>query len=139
MALGHLVRHGARAADKKVDAALVRLRDTRERLGRLGESEHPDAVNHKLKQAALAGDISTVISLITQASVRSPGEFIRDSLGSLMFMVYLFEDTFKHEARDMEDLVDGLLYLDAKNYTREAEMRASQQQTQATTGKGGIR
>ena len=40
-----------------------------------------------------------------------------------MFMVYLFEDTFKHEPRDIDDLVDGLLYLDARNYTREAEMK----------------
>lgn len=87
----------------------------------------------------MSGDISTIISLIVQASVRTPGEFIRDSLGSLLFMVYLFEDTFKHEARDMDDLVDGLLYLDAKNYAREAEIRSSQQTQQPQLGKGGVR
>lgn len=71
--------------------------------------------------------------------MRSPGEFIRDSLGSLMFMVYLFEDTYKHEACDMDDLVDGLLYLDAKNYTREMEMREREKQSTPQPGKGGLR
>lgn len=38
-------------------------------------------------------------------------------------MVYLFEDTFKREASDMEDLIDGLLYIDARSYMREDEAR----------------
>lgn len=66
-----------------------------------------------------------MISLITESCNRTPGEFISDSLGATMFMVFLYEDTFKHEASDMEDLVDGLLYIDARNYTRETEMKAS--------------
>lgn len=40
-----------------------------------------------------------------------------------MFMVYLFKDVFKEEPSDMEDLVDGLLYIDSKNYMRECEER----------------
>jgi len=59
--------------------------------------------------------------LISRASTRSPTEFIQDSVGSLLFLVYLFEDSFKREARDLDDLVDGLLYLDARSYVREVE------------------
>ncbi len=121
MVIGRVIRYGSRVISKKVDAALVRLRDTRERLGRVGKPDNPDDIKIGIQTAARAGDIAQVMFLISRASTRSPTEFIQDSVGSLLFLVYLFEDSFKHEARDLDDLVDGLLYLDARSYVREVE------------------
>ena len=66
-------------------------------------------------------DVSALLSIIVQASTRSPEEFVEESLGSLMFLVFLYMDTFKQEPETLDDLVDGMLYIDSRNYMEERQ------------------
>ena len=46
----------------------------------------------------------------------TPTDFIQKTVGNLLYIYYFYVDRFKLKPRDLEDLVDGLLYIDANNF-----------------------
>lgn len=43
-------------------------------------------------------------------------DFIQKTCGSLLFVYYTYVNKYHVRPVDMDDLIDGLLYLDAKSY-----------------------
>lgn len=82
-----------------------------------------------MKTAAETGNISALLSLITQASALSPADYIKKTVGNLMFIYYNFLDNYKQRPMDIDDLVDGLLYIGARNYIQEQEIRKLKKDT----------
>lgn len=76
-----------------------------------------------MKMAAATGDIATVIKLMTSTSALKPTDFIKKTVGSILFMYYMYVDKMHVRPVDMDDWVDGLLYLDAKNYILERTLQ----------------
>jgi hypothetical protein len=54
---------------------------------------------------------------------QSPADFINKLCGNVAFTFYTYVDTFKQKPVDMDDLVDGLLYIEGKNYLKEESYR----------------
>lgn len=84
-------------------------------------------MSRNLETAAKAGDISAIIAVLTQTSELKPEEYIKKTVGNTLFVYYVYLNRFHTAPRDLEDLVDGLLYIDAQNYI---DMRAHQQAMQ---------
>ena len=53
----------------------------------------------------------------------TPEDFIQKTVGSLLYVYYIYLDTFKMIPVDIDDLIDGLLYIEARNYTQEQHIR----------------
>ncbi len=70
----------------------------------------------EMKAASEAGDISTLLRIITKSSSLTVEDYIKKSLGSIRFMYYMYIDKFHVRPKDLIDMVDGLLYLDARTY-----------------------
>lgn len=109
-----------RVDGKKIDAAFRRLRERRVAVGIESTAETPEQEAERIRQAIAsaqaAGDISTIIKLITSSSKLTTRDFIQKTCGSLLFLYYTYVDRFKQIPVDINDLIDGLLYLDAKSY-----------------------
>lgn len=69
-----------------------------------------------MKLAAQSGDIATVIRLMTQTSALTPTDFIKKTVGSVLFLYYMYVDKLHVRPVSLDDWIDGLLYLDAKAY-----------------------
>lgn len=80
-----------------------------------------------MKAAAATGDIKTMMKIITNASSQRPSDFIKKTVGAILFVYYMYVDSFHVRPVDMEDLIDGLLYLDAKGYNQEYTMKQRSQ------------
>lgn len=78
--------------------------------------------------ASAAGDIGTIISLITQASSLPVEDYIATILGGTRFMYYSFLNRFHVRPLDMEDMVDGMLFMDAYRYIEKKENEKIMQQ-----------
>lgn len=112
--------------DKKIDAAFKRLRDKRKAVGlesrrKMTPEEEAENLKRDMQAAAAANDISTVMSLMIQASSQTTDDFVDKILGGIRFMYYSFVDKFHTRPIDLEDLVDGILYTDAYNYIEKKE------------------
>lgn len=109
-----------RADGKKIDTAFGRLRQRRIAVGIESTAETPEQEAERVRQAIAAaqaaGDISTIIKLITSSSKLTTRDFIQKTCGSFLFLYYTYVDRFKQIPVDIDDLVDGLLYFDAKSY-----------------------
>ena len=66
--------------------------------------------------AAGAGDISQLLSIIADTASLTVNDFINKTIGPLKMLYYLYIDKFHMCPTDLEELVDGLLYLDVKEY-----------------------
>lgn len=53
------------------------------------------------------------------ASMLHPDEYIQEAMGAFPFLVYTFQKEFHLPPEDLDDLIDGILYLDCVSYTRE--------------------
>lgn len=85
--------------------------------------------------AQATGDISTIISLISNASKRTAADFVKETCGSLLFMYYMYMDKLHGVPVDVDDMIDGLLYLDAKNYIVQDAMDKARQERERNKGK----
>jgi hypothetical protein len=63
-------------------------------------------------------DISSIIRLIARANILSPAEYIKRTIGTLMFTYYTYVDNLHSHPKDLDELIDGLLYLDAKAFSQ---------------------
>ena len=106
--------------DKKINAAFERLRARRRAVGTESVAETPEQeakrVSDEMAHAAATGDISKIIGLVTQCSALTPADFISKTVGGILFLYYMFIDKLHVRPTDLDDMIDGLLYLDAKDY-----------------------
>lgn len=65
-------------------------------------------------------------------SMKSPTEAIVASLGVLRFHYYHFVHEFHMKPRDLEELVDGVLYMDCHAYSERYALKRAK-----ANGKGG--
>lgn len=66
--------------------------------------------------AAQTNDIATIIRLMSATSALTPTDFIKKTVGSFLFMYYMYVEKMHVRPVDLDDWVDGLLYLDASAY-----------------------
>lgn len=76
-----------------------------------------------MQAASSSGDISALLNLIVSSSALKPEDFIKQTVGSVLFVYYVYMDTFKQKPSDLDDLIDGLLYIDSKNYMQEQAIK----------------
>lgn len=109
-----------RVDGKKINAAFRRLRERREAVGIESTSETPEQelerVQQELATAQAAGDISTIIRIITQTSKLTTEDFIKKTCGGLLFLYYTYIEKLHVRPQDIEDMIDGILFLDVKGY-----------------------
>lgn len=72
-----------------------------------------------MKAAAETGNVAAIMRIISLSSTLKPADFIKKSVGSLLFIYYTYIDKFHVRPLDIEDIIDGLLYNDARNYIDE--------------------
>lgn len=70
----------------------------------------------EMKAASEAGDISTLLRIITKSSSLTVEDYIKKTIGTVRFMYYMYIDKLHVRPKDLIDMVDGLLYLDARTY-----------------------
>lgn len=70
----------------------------------------------EMKAASEAGDISTLLRIITKSSSLTIEDYVKKTLGTLRFMYYMYVDKLHVRPKDLIDMMDGLLYLDARTY-----------------------
>lgn len=70
----------------------------------------------EMKAASEAGDISTLLRIITKSSSLTTEDYIKKTIGIVRFMYYMYIDKLHVRPKDLIDMVDGLLYLDARTY-----------------------
>lgn len=67
-------------------------------------------------RAQAQGDISTLLNLITSTSGLTTTDFVRKTCGGLLFLYYSFVENLHIRPVDIDDLIDGILYMDARSY-----------------------
>lgn len=109
-----------RVNGKKINAAFRRLRERRKAVGIESTSETPEQELERIKQeiaaAQAAGDISTIVRIITRTSKLTTEDFIKKTCGGLLFLYYTYVEKIHARPIDLKDLIDGILFLDAKGY-----------------------
>lgn len=73
-------------------------------------------IQREIRAASEAGDIATIMRLVASTSALKPADFIKKTVGSLLFIYYSYIDKFHVKPRDVDDLVDGMLYIESRNY-----------------------
>lgn len=106
---------------KKINAAFGRLRDRRLAVGiGTAKEETPEEeakrVEQEMKLASARGDIGTILKIISGTSALPPADFIKKTVGGILFIYYTYMDKYHVRPMDLDDLIDGTLYYDAKNY-----------------------
>lgn len=126
MVVGFTLEDLLRVDDKKINTAFRRLRERRQAVGIGAASETPEQELERIKQelaaAQAAGDISTIVRIITQTSKMTTEDFIKKTCGGLLFLYYMYVEKLHVRPLDMDDMIDGLLFLDAKNYITKTAM-----------------
>ena len=126
MVVGFTLEDLLRVNDKKINTAFRRLRERRQAVGIGAASETPEQELERIKQelaaAQAAGDISTIVRIITQTSKMTTEDFIKKTCGGLLFLYYMYVEKLHVRPLDMDDMIDGLLFLDAKNYITKTAM-----------------
>ena len=126
MVVGFTLEDLLRVDDKKINTAFRSLRERRQAVGIGAASETPEQELERIKQelaaAQAAGDISTIVRIITQTSKMTTEDFIKKTCGGLLFLYYMYVEKLHVRPLDMDDMIDGLLFLDAKNYITKTAM-----------------
>lgn len=91
--------------------------------------EEAKRLENEMKMAAATGDMATIISIVNKSASLTPADYIKKTVGNILFVYYTYIDKNHCHPLDLDDLIDGLLFLDAKSYiTRQimAEQEAKQ-------------
>lgn len=78
-------------------------------------------VSEELKNAAASGDIHTIVKVIANTSSLSPTDFIQKTVGSLLYVYYMYVDRFHVIPTDLDDMIDGILFIEAHQYNLEKQ------------------
>lgn len=89
-------------------------------------------MEEQVRQAQATGDIATLIRLMAQTASITPADYIKKTLGTIMFLYYQYTKFFRLRPIDLEDMVDGLLYISTSNFIEKHELEEwkSKQQRQ---------
>lgn len=75
--------------------------------------------------AQATGDISTILHIISQTSGLTVEDFIKKTCGGLLFLYYMYISKLHVRPVDIDDLVDGILFLDAKSYITKKQLESN--------------
>lgn len=64
--------------------------------------------------AQAAQDIGAILSLICKSSERKIEDLVQESTGPMVFSYFVFLENYHVKPRDLDELVDGLLFLDIR-------------------------
>lgn len=84
-----------------------------------------------MKLAAATGNISAVMHLLAKTASLTPADYVKKTVGSVMFTYYTYVDKYHVHPRDLDDLIDGLLFIEAKNYIVKQAREEARQQAQS--------
>jgi hypothetical protein len=105
---------------KKVNTAFRRIAEKREAVGHFHKAETPEQeaerVQRELAAASAANDIATMIKIIARTSSLTVSDYIQKTVGHVMFTYFTYVDNFHTYPRTLDDIVDGILYMEAKQY-----------------------
>lgn len=76
-----------------------------------------------MQTASETGDIAAIMRLIATSAQLKPADFIKKTVGNLRFLYYTYLDQLHNLPLDIEDLIDGMLYLDARGYVQDCHMK----------------
>ena len=79
-------------------------------------------IEREAQLASARGDISTLLNLIVSTSSLTATDFIKKTCGSLLFMYYSYVENLHVKPTDIDDMIDGILYLEARNYIHDKQM-----------------
>lgn len=77
--------------------------------------------------AEASGDIQAVLRAMFAATSMTTEDYVRNTIGSAVMLYYVYLDKFRQRPRDLEDIIDALLYLDAKAYITKQHMQEEMQ------------
>ena len=69
-----------------------------------------------MRQAQRTGDIGTLLKLLAKTSSLTPADYIKKTVGQILFVYYVYLKYFHQRPSDLEDLVDGLLYISTQQF-----------------------
>lgn len=67
-----------------------------------------------------------MIRLMATAASLTPEDFIKKTVGNILFLYYTYLNYFKNKPRDIEDIVDGLLFIEATDYISRQKLAAAE-------------
>ena len=120
--------------NKKINTAFSRLRERRSAVGispvaTETPEQEAERIQNEILLAQATGDISSLIRIIANTSGITVEDFIQKTCGSLLFIYYTYLDTLHCVPKDINDLIDGILYLDVKSFIHKKnidEIKANQ-------------
>lgn len=93
----------------------------------MSPEQEAEVFKQQVAAAQASGDISSLLRLMTSTAEQKPSDFIKKTIGNILFIYYLYIDNLHTRPTDMLDLVDGLLYLDARNYLEKKQLEEIRQ------------
>lgn len=82
-----------------------------------------------ITSAEASNDVGAIIALILNTSELTEDDFVNKTLGHLRFLYYSFLEKFHQRPRDMEDLIDGILYIEDINYIQKRARKRARART----------
>jgi hypothetical protein len=64
-----------------------------------------------------------MLSLIFGSQKKSEGDIIKDALGGYKYMYFSFVEKFRREPKDIDDFIDGIIYIELNGYFEREQMR----------------
>lgn len=92
--------------------------------------QESERIRREVEMAQARGDISAILRLITSSSQITTTDFIKKTCGGYLFLYYTYVENLHVRPTDMNDLVDGLLYLDAITYIKKKEINKNMRDSQ---------
>lgn len=87
----------------------------------MSPEEEAKLLRQQIAAAQASGDIGTILHLMAKTSELTPSDFIKKTVGNILFVYYVYLENFHIKPKDLEDIVDGLLYLDAHNFIKKQQ------------------
>lgn len=80
--------------------------------------------------AEATGDLHTIVSLLAKTAQLTVEDYVKKTIGNIMFLYYTHLDAYHVPPRDLDDLVDGMLFMQAKHYIRKRALEEAREQAQ---------
>lgn len=76
-----------------------------------------------MRQAQSTGDIGTLLRILAKTSSLTPADYIKKTVGQILFVYYIYLKYFHQRPLDMDDLVDGLLYIGTQQFIEKQQIQ----------------
>lgn len=80
-------------------------------------------LEQRIKAAQAANDLGTILRLMAESAQLTPQDFIKKTVGSLLYVYYVYINHLHVRPKDLDDLIDGLLFIEAQNYVDERALK----------------